>query len=53
MINCIGSKIYYQKESEFEEANIKIPKAIALASKNNPKVKRLIHISAAGADPNS
>jgi uncharacterized protein YbjT (DUF2867 family) len=53
VINCIGSKIYYQKESEFEEANIKIPKAIALASKNNPKVKRLIHISAAGADPNS
>ena len=40
-------------EAEFEEANIHVPMAIAKAAKENPNVKRFIHISAAGADPNS
>jgi dTDP-4-dehydrorhamnose reductase len=53
VISCIGSKVYAKKEKDFEEANIKIPMAIAKAVKNNPKVKRLIMFSAAGADPNS
>ena len=41
------------RESEFEESNIRIPMAIARSAAKNPHVKRLIHISAAGADPNS
>lgn len=53
MINCIGSRIYYKTEKEFEDANIRIPMAIANVVKRNPQVKRFIHISAAGADPNS
>jgi len=53
IINCIGSKPYYTKESDFEEANIHIPVAIAKVAAANPAVKRMIHISAAGADPNS
>lgn len=53
VINIIGSKIYYKTEAEFEEANIKVPMAIAKACAANPNVKRMIHISAAGADPNS
>ncbi len=53
VINTIGSKVYYKKDSEFEDANIRVPMTIAKAVKNNPNVKRFIHISAAGADPNS
>lgn len=53
VISCIGSKVYYKKEKDFEDANIRIPMAIANAAKKNPKVKRLIMFSAAGADPNS
>ena len=53
VVNCIGSRVWYQKESEFEEANIRVPAAIAKAAAANPNVKRLIHLSAAGADPNS
>jgi hypothetical protein len=40
-------------EKDFEDANINIPVAIAKVCAANPKVKRLIHLSAAGADPNS
>jgi len=53
VISCIGSKIHFKKDKDFEDANIRIPMAIAKAAKNNPKVKRFIHFSAAGADPNS
>lgn len=53
VINCTGSHIYYKREKEFEDANINVPRAIAKAAAANPNVKRLIHISAAGADPNS
>ena len=53
VVNCIGSKIFYQKDADFEEANIRIPMAIARSCAKNPNVKRFIHISAAGADPNS
>lgn len=52
-ICCIGSKVYAKKESEFEDSNIRVPMAIAKAVKNDPKIKRFIYISAAGADPNS
>ena len=52
VVNCIGSHVYYQKESQFEEANIRVPMAIAKVAAQKG-VKRLIHISAAGADPNS
>jgi dTDP-4-dehydrorhamnose reductase len=31
VINCIGSKVYHQKEADFEEANIRVPMAIAKA----------------------
>lgn len=53
VINTIGSHIYFKKEKEFEDANINIPRAIAKACAANPNVKRMVHISAAGADPNS
>jgi uncharacterized protein YbjT (DUF2867 family) len=53
VISCIGSKVYYKKDKEFEDANIRAPMAIAKAVKNNPKIKRFIYISAAAADPNS
>ena len=53
VVNCIGSKIYAKKEAEFEESNIYVPRAIARVAAANPNVKRLIHVSAAGADPNS
>lgn len=52
-ISLIGSKVYAKKESEFEDSNIRVPMAIAKAVKNNPKIKRFIYVSAAGADPNS
>lgn len=51
VISCIGSKPYYKKEKEFEDANIRVPMAIAKAVKNNPRIKRFIYLSAAGADP--
>jgi uncharacterized protein YbjT (DUF2867 family) len=53
VISCIGSNMYAKKEKDFEDSNIRVPMAIAKAVKNNPKVKRLIMFSAAGADPNS
>ena len=53
VISCIGSRVFYKKDQDFEDANIKIPMAIAKAVKANPKVKRFVYISAAGADPNS
>lgn len=53
VINCIGSKVYTKKDKDFEDANIRVPVAIAKAAKAAKNVKRFIHISAAGADPNS
>lgn len=53
VISCIGSRIYAKKDKDFEDANINIPVTIAKAVKKNPRVKRLIMFSAAGADPNS
>jgi NADH dehydrogenase (ubiquinone) 1 alpha subcomplex subunit 9 len=53
VISCIGSKVYSKKDQDFEDANIRIPMAIAKACRANKKVKRFIYISAAGADPNS
>lgn len=52
-VSCVGSRVFYKKESEFEEANIRVPMAIANAVKNSPHIKRFIYVSAAGADPNS
>ena len=45
VINCIGSKMFNWYEQDHEEANIRIPIAIAKAVKNNPKIKRHIMIS--------
>lgn len=53
VINTIGSRVHYMTEKEFEDANIHVPMAIAKVAKENPNVKRFVHISAAGADPNS
>jgi len=52
-ISCVGSHVFYKKMSEFEEANIRVPMAIAEAVKNSPHIKRFVYVSAAGADPNS
>jgi len=53
IISAVGSHVWKRKESDFEEANIRVPMAIAKAAKASPHVKRFIYISAAGADPNS
>jgi NADH dehydrogenase (ubiquinone) 1 alpha subcomplex subunit 9 len=53
VISTIGSKSMWRNQNDFEDSNIRIPMAIAKAVKNNPRIKRFIHISAAGADPNS
>jgi NADH dehydrogenase (ubiquinone) 1 alpha subcomplex subunit 9 len=53
VVSCIGSHVWAKRDKDFEDSNIRVPMAIAKAAKNNPKVKRFIHISAAGADPNS
>jgi NADH dehydrogenase (ubiquinone) 1 alpha subcomplex subunit 9 len=52
-ISCVGSHVFYTKEKDFEEANIRVPMAIANAVKNSPQIKRFVYVSAAGADPNS
>ena len=52
-ISCVGSHVFYKKESEFEEANIRVPMAIARAVRDAPQIKRFVYVSAAGADPNS
>jgi len=52
-ISCVGSHVFYNKERDFEEANIHVPMAIAKAVKASPHIKRFIYLSAAGADPNS
>lgn len=53
VVSCIGSHVWAKKDKDFEDSNIRVPMAIAKAVKNNPKVKRFIYLSAAGADPNS
>ena len=35
-ISCVGSHVFYKKEKDFEEANIRVPMAIAKAVKNSP-----------------
>lgn len=53
VICTIGSKIFYNNEREFEEANIEIPRNIARCVSENKGVKRFIYLSHAAADPNS
>ena len=53
VVNTIGNRIGFMTEKEFEDANINVPMAIAKVAAENPNVKRFIHVSAAGADPNS
>ncbi len=53
VISAIGSHVFYKKEKDFEDSNIRIPVTMAKAVKNSKNVKRFIYISAAGADPNS
>lgn len=52
-ISCVGSHMFSKKEKDFEDANIRIPIAIAKAVKNSKHCKRFIYVSAAGADPES
>jgi hypothetical protein len=32
-VSAVGSKIFYKKEKDFEDANIRVPMAIAKAAK--------------------
>jgi len=52
-ISCVGDRTFYKTDAEIEEANIRVPMAIANAVKDSPHIKRFIYLSAAGADPNS
>jgi len=53
VINLVGPKNRYTDKADFEWTNIEIPRRIARACKNNPNIKRLIHMSACGAEENS
>lgn len=55
VINCIGNNPVIRHMEDFEEANIIIPRKIAkmCAALKNNNVKRLIHFSANGVDPDS
>jgi len=53
VVSCVGSHVFYKKEKEFEDANIRVPMAIAKSVRDSKNVKRFVYISAAGADPNS
>ena len=53
VICCIGNHVWAKKDKDFEDANIRVPIAIAKAVKANPKIKRFIYIGAAASDPNS
>lgn len=35
-ISCVGSHIFYKKQAQFEEANIRVPMAIAKAVRDSP-----------------
>lgn len=35
-ISCVGSHVFYKTEAEFEEANIRVPMAIARAVRDSP-----------------
>ena len=55
IINCIGNNPVIRNMEDFEEANVIIPRKIAkiCARLKNDPVKRLIHFSANGVDPDS
>ena len=53
VVSCVGSNIWAKTDKDFEDANIRVPVAIAKAAKSSKKVKRFIYLSAAAADPNS
>jgi NADH dehydrogenase (ubiquinone) 1 alpha subcomplex subunit 9 len=52
-ISTVGDRVFYKTDAEIEEANIRIPMAIANSVKNSPHIKRFVYVSCAGADPNS
>ena len=52
VINLVGPRFYLKKKQDFEFVNIDIAERIAKACKKQG-VMRLIHFSAAAADPNS
>lgn len=52
VINLIGPNYNCRKYEDFEEANINVPRKIAKVSKAKG-IKRLIHFSALGVNPNS
>jgi len=55
VFNCIGDNPVLRHMEDFEEANVHVPRMIAkvCARLKNDPVKRLIHFSANGADPDS
>lgn len=55
VINLIGNKKVIKDDEDYEEANVWIPREIAkvCAKMKNKNVKRFIHFSAAGADPDA
>ena len=55
VINCVGSSPIIRHDSDYEAANVLIPRKIAkvCAKLKNDPVKRFIHFSANGANPDS
>lgn len=53
VINLVGPRKNVRHLSEFEYANIEIPRRIAAAARKNPGVLRFVHFSAAGASPDA
>ena len=53
VINLCGPRKRVKYEKDFEQVNIEVSRRVARACRDNPNIIRLIHFSAAGADPNS
>jgi NADH dehydrogenase (ubiquinone) 1 alpha subcomplex subunit 9 len=53
VINLLGPRCTLKRYEDFEYINVRVAQRIARACKNTPRVKRLIHFSAAAAGPDS
>lgn len=52
VVNLCGPNYNYNRWEQFEEVNIQLPKKIAKAAREQG-VKKMIHFSSLGVDPNS
>jgi len=53
VVNLLGPRKNLKKRSDFEYINIEVPRRIARECAKNPNIIRMIHFSAAGANPHA